>query len=397
MVSIRSVIVFALTGLMFLLPAGSLAEKDDSAGVISGNLINRTTGEKISGVEVILQKYEGNQEQGKQKADSDPNGKYRFSDLNRRKGHSYMLQTVYKGVEYYSPIVLFDDQKKEISLDITVYDTTDSDEKISVIMHHVLTEQAEDTFSVRELMIVENTDNRVFVGAHEIAPDKKETLRVSLPPRAQELQPLRGFMSCCIVETQDGFADTMDIKPGRKEYQFAYKIDYGSSSIDLRKTVNLPTASLDFFIPNQGIRAEGENLEYAGLIGEPGNQFLHYAAKELVKGSQVVLSLKGFPWGKRFFRKILPLLGIALMGLGLAYPLIRVGRRKRLDENETKAGDQPREEPTPQEERGAVLLAIAELDDQFDSGKISQEEHDKKRRALKEKAIRITESVQKDS
>ncbi len=382
---------------MFLVPGRLLAEQDDAAGVIMGNLINRTTGEKISGVEVILQKYEGNQEQDKEKAVSDPNGKYSFSNLNRRKGHSYMLQTVYKDVEYYSPIVVFEDQKKEISLDITVYDTTDSDEKISILMHHVLTEQAEDALWVRELMIVENRDNRVFVGAHEIAPDKKETLRVSLPPRALELQPLRGFMSCCIVETQDGFADTMDIKPGRKEYQFAYKIDHGSSGIDLRKTINLPTASLDFFIPNQGIRAEGENVEYAGLIGEPGNQFLHYAAKELVKGSQVVLSLKGFPWGKRFFRKILPLLGIALMGLGLAYPLIRIGRRKRLDENETEAGDQPREEPTPQEERSAVLLAIAELDDEFDSGKISQEEHDEKRRALKEKAIRITESVQKDS
>ncbi len=189
----------------------------------------------------------------------------------------------------------------------------------------------------------------------------------------------------------------MDIKPGRKKYQFAYKIDHGSSTIDLRKTINLPTASLDFFIPKQGIRAEGENLEYAGLIGEPGNQFLHYTAKELVKGSQVVLSLKGFPWGKRFFKKILPLLGIALMGLGLAYPLIRIGRRKRLDENETEAGDQPSGELTSQEERKKILLAIADLDDQLDSGKISQEDHHKKRRVLKEQAVKITEALQGDS
>jgi len=382
--------------MMFLVPGRLLAEQDGATGEISGRLINGTTGKQVSGVEVILQKHQGEQEQGKEKAVSDSSGRFQFSVLDRRKGHSYMLQTVYEGVEYYSPVIMFDDKKQNISLDVTVYNTTDSDEKISVIMHHVVTEQAEDTFWVRELMIVENRDNRVFVGAHEIAPDKKETLRVSLPPKAQELQPLRGLMSCCIVEIADGFIDTMDIKPGRKEYQFAYKIDHGSSSIDLRKTINLPTASLDFFIPNQGIRAEGENVEYAGLIGEPGNQFLHYAAKELVKGSQVVLSLKGFPWGKRFFKKILPLLGIALMGLGLAYPLIRIGRRKWLDENETEAGDQPREEPTPQEERSAVLLAIAELDDQFDSGKISQEDHDEKRRALKEKAIRITESIQKD-
>jgi 5-hydroxyisourate hydrolase-like protein (transthyretin family) len=379
--------------MMLLVPIRVLAEQDGAMGEISGRLINGTTGKHVSGVEVILQKYQGEQEQGKEKAVSDPNGRFQFSTLDRHKGHSYMLQSVYKGVEYYSPVVMFDDQKQNISLDMTVYETTASDEKISVIMHHVLTEQRDGALWVREMMVIENKDNRVFVGSREVGPDKKETLKVSLPPKAQDLQLLRGLMSCCVVEIADGFIDTMDIKPGKKEYLFAYKIDYGSSKVDLRKRVNLRTASLNFFIPDKGIRANGENVEYAGLIGEPGNQFLHYAAKELARGSQVVVSLKGLPWGKRFFKKIVPILGVALLGVGLAYPLIR--RRKESNGGEAGTSDQSSGELTPQEERQNILLAIAKLDDQFDSGKISQEEHDEKRRALKEKAIRITEGIQK--
>ncbi len=387
-------LLIASMGMMLLASGRLLAEQVGATGEISGRLINGTTGEHVSGVEVILQKYEGEQEKGKEKAVSDPTGRFQFSALDRRKGHSYRLQSVYKGVEYYSPVVMFDDQKQNISLDMTVYETTASDEKISVIMHHVLTERRDGALWVREMMVVENKDNRVFVGSREVGPDKKETLKISLPPKAQELELLRGLMSCCVVDIADGFIDTMDIKPGKKEYLFAYKIDSGSSKVDLRKKVNLRTASLNFFIPDKGLRAKGENIEYVGLIGEPGNQFLHYAAKELAKGSQVVVSLKGLPWGKRFFKKIVPILGAALLGVGLAYPLIR--RRKGSNGGETEASDGPKGKLTPEEERQDILVAIAELDDQFESGKIAQEEHDEKRRALKKKAIKITESIQKN-
>jgi len=390
--AVRSFVVLLFLGLMFLFPTGILADEDDAEGVISGSLINGTTGERVPGVALILQRYEGDQKRDEQKAVSSPQGNFSFSGLDWREGHSYVLQAVYKDVEYYSAMVVFDDQKREISFDMTVYDTTDSDQEISVVMHHVVTERKEGALWVRELMIVENHGNKAYVGAREIAPDKKETLRISLPARAQELQLLRGLMSCCIVELQDGFADTMDIKPGKKEILFAYKIDYGASSIDLRKRVSLRTDSLNFFIPDQGIRAKGENIQYAGLIGEPENRFLHFAAKELAKGSQVVLTLKGFPWGREFFKRIAPILGVSLMGLGLAYPLIR--RRKKSDGTDLKTAQGSKGKSMLQDEREGMLRAIAELDDQLDSGQISREEHDKKRRVLKEKVIKIMETLQ---
>jgi len=390
--SLRSFIVLSFLGLIFLLPVGLLADESDANGVISGGLINGTTGERAPDVEVILQRYEGDQERGKQKTLSDAQGRFYFQDLDRSKGNTYTLQVMYRDVEYYSPRITFDEEKQEIPLEMTVYETTDSDQKISIVMHHVMVEPKEGSLSVRELMIVENRDNRVYVGAHEIASDKKETLRISLPPRAQELQLLKGLMTCCIVQVQDGFADSMDIKPGKKEILFAYKVDYRASSLNLSKRINLMTDSLDFFIPDQGIRAKGENIQYAGLIGESEKQFLHFSGKKLVKGSQVALNLEGLPWGRRFFKGIIPILVVALMGLGLIYPLIR--RRKRAGESKIKTEQESSAKSMLQEERQNILSSIAQLDDQLDSGQISPEEYNKKRLVLKERAIEATRTLQ---
>ncbi len=388
--AVRRFVVFLSLGLMILFHTDILAGENGAVGMISGGLINGTTGERVPGVEVVLQRYEGNQEKEKQKSHSDPQGRFSFPNLNRSKGNSYRLQAVYQGVEYNSHLIAFEDQKQEIPFEMTVYETTDSDEKLSVVMHHLLAQPQDGVLWVKEVMVVENRDNRVFVGAREIAPDKKETLRISLPPRAQELQLGRGLMSCCIVDLQDGFADTMDIKPGRKEILFAYKVESGGPSLNLSKQINLKTDSLDFFIPNQGIRAGGKNIQYAGLIGKPDNQFLHFTGKGLAKGSQVVLNLKGFPWGRRFFKKMTPIFAVALVGLGLAYPLMR--RRKRSSGTKMEGLQQSGGRSTLQEERQNVLWAIAELDDQLDSGRISPDEHEKKRRLLKEKAITMTET-----
>lgn len=387
---IRFFALLSLMGLLLLPPMGLLADENKGQGAISGSLTNGTTGERVPGVEVVLKRYEGDQEIEDQKTLSDPEGKFYFSGLDQGEGHNYILNTLYKGVEYDSPPVVFKDQQREIPLDITVYDTTDSDKKILVVMHHVLMEPREGALWVRELMIVENHDNRVYVGSHEIEPDKKETVRISVPPQAREIEPLRGLMSGYIVQLPDGFADTMGIKPGRKEIQFRYKVDYGTSNLTLPKRINLMTSSLDFFIPD-GIKAVGENVQYAGLVGEPGKQFLHFSGKNLPKDSQAALTLEGLLTKKKSFKGIAPILAIALVGIGLIYPLLR--RRKKPGETKKEIEADSEEELTLQEERQNILRAIAELDDLMDSGQISPEEHHKKRRLLKERIVALTQTM----
>jgi hypothetical protein len=393
--ALGSIALLSFLGLLLLRPVGLPAEEKEARGVIRGSLTNGTAGARVAGLKVVLKRYEGDREKESRETISDPQGEFFFPGLDRSKGKSYLLHAVYKDVK---------DQEREIPYEMTLYDTTDSDQKISVVMHHVVVEQKEGDLWVRELMIVENQGNKVYVGAHEIAPGKRETLRISLPPGAQELQLMKGLMSSYVVQVEDGLADTMDIKPGRKEILFGYRIDKKISGSKLSKSINLATDSLSFFIPGE-LRVKGENIQYVGLVGETGRQFAHFSGKKLARGSRVALKFENSPWAKDFFKgivpvqgkivpilgRIAPILGVILMGLGLIYPLIR--RRKRPKGTKMVKGQGSKGESLLQEERQNLLWDIAELDDHLDSGQISPEEHAKKRRVLKEGVVELTRTL----
>jgi hypothetical protein len=71
------------------------------------------------------------------------------------------------------------------------------------------------------------------------------------------------------------------------------------------------------------------------------------------------------------------------------------GLRKKYGESKLKIEEEPKEESTLHDERQNILWAIAELEDQLDSGKISPEVHEEKRWILKEKALEVTKTLER--
>ncbi len=361
-----------------------------AAGVIRGKVLNGTMdGAGVSDVEVTLHHHSGGQEQQRGSTKTEKDGTFSFSGLSPEKERTYYLRALYKGVEYYSPKVAFED-KKELVLDLSVYETTDKDADISVKMHHVFVGLEAGTLRVQEIMVLENHGNRVYVGSRELEPGKREVLRISLPKKAAAFEPLRGLMSCCIVQGEDGFIDTMDIKPGRKEIRFSYKVDYGSSRYTLSKMLYAKTESIDFLIPDKGIKAKSDLLEFRGSMGNPGQRFLHLRGKDLVKGSQIVLELRGLPWGKGLFKMAVVGLVIVILGAGLSYPFMRKWLRKEESEGPGIIGPEP---ATPVDRRQEIVREIAHLDDLFESGEIDPEEYRSRRKRMMEEAKEITREV----
>lgn len=340
-------------------------------------------------MEVTVHQYSGGQEQQRGSTKTKEDGTFSFSGLSLEKEKTYYLRALYQGVEYYSPTVAFED-KKELLLDLSVYEPTDKDTQIFVKMHHVFMEFKEGVLFIQEIMVLENHGDRVYVGSREVEPGKKEVLRISLPKKATAFEPLKGLMGCCIVQTEDGFIDTMDIKPGRKEIRFSYKVDYGSSRYKLSKRLYAKTESIDFLIPDKGIKAKSDMLEFRGSMGNPGQRFLHLKGKDLVKGSRIVLELKGLPWGKGLFKMAVVGLVVVIMGAGLSYPFMRKWLRKGESGGPGIMGP---EQPTPVDRRQELVQEIAYLDDLFESGEIDPEEYRSKRKQMMEEVKEITREV----
>jgi hypothetical protein len=381
----------ALWILLGIFPATSIAQSQ-GPGIIKGKVINGTIGGTgLADVEVTLHQHGGEQEERRGSTKTEKDGTFSFSGLNLEKENAYYLRALYKEVEYYSPTVAFED-KKELLLDISVYEPTDKDTQISVKMHHVFMELKEGALFIQEIMVLENLGNRVYVGSREVEPGKREVLRISLPKKAMAFEPLKGLMGCCIVQTEDGFIDTMDIKPGKKDIRFSYKVDYGSSRYELSKRLYAKTESIDFLIPDKGIKAKSDMLEFRGPMGNPDQRFLHLSGKDLAKGSRIVLELKSLPWGKGLFRLAVVVLVIVIMGAGLSYPFMRKWMRKG-ESGESAIIDIGPERPTPVDQREELLREIGHLDDLFESGKIDPEEYRSKRKRMMEEAKEITRGL----
>ena len=377
--------------LSLILPPTQIAQPQE-AGVIRGKVLNGTTGGTgIADVELTLHQSGNGQEKQRGSTKTDKDGDFSFPGLSLEKEIPYYVRATYKGVEYYSPTVSFGD-KKELLLDLSVYETTDKDTAISVKMHHVFMGLKGGVLLIQEIMVLENSGDRVYVGSREVEPGKREVLRISLPNKAMALEFLRGLMNCCIVKAEDGLIDTMDIKPGRKEIRFSYKVDYGSSRYELNKRIYAKTESIDFLIPDQGIKAKSDMLEFRGSMGNPGQRFLHLRGKDLAKGSRIVLELRGLPWGKGFFKLAIVGLVAVIMGAGLAFPFMSKWTRKG---ESGEPGIIKSETVTLVDQKEELLREIAHLDDLFESGEIDLGEYRSKRKKMMRKAKEIARELRK--
>ena len=281
------------------------------------------------------------------------------------------------------------EQEKAESIPLNVYETTDRDEYIGIKMHHIFLESGGPPFDIREALVVENSGNRTYVGSKEVQPGKRETLRISLPEKATGLQ----FMQPSIVNTEGGFSDTKEIKPGTKNIIFSYRINPEKSNYTFKKKIDLKTDNLRFIFPDAGMSARSDQLELQKPIANGEHRFLYLSGKDLSKGSQVLvtLSFPGGPVGKNIFKGVIIGLAILLVGAGFVFSY-----RKRRN-NGKNEGSPESEGLDLSVERKTLLQTIADLDERYESGAIDAESYHAKRSEYLKKAKEISQEIQGDT
>ena len=100
------------------------------SGTIKGRVKNVTTGKPEAGRDVVLISYMGDRKENRHFAKSDSMGNFSFSSL--KWDRSYEIVLFHQGVQYVSGKMVFLPGEDGITLDLPVYDTTTSDENISL-------------------------------------------------------------------------------------------------------------------------------------------------------------------------------------------------------------------------------------------------------------------------
>jgi hypothetical protein len=358
----------------------ALAPPAQGAGVVAGRLVNQTPGgQGVEGVEVALARWEDGQGQEARRARTDRQGRFRLEGVPTGPDLRYRLTVRYQGAEYTAgPVSPAENKVSDVV--IPVWDGTGDPAKIQVARHHLIIEALPDGLKVQEFMVVRNLGDRTFVGSRPVSGDRRATLQFTLPRGWGAVEYREGLMECCIVPTEEGFVDTMDVKPGKREVTFAYHLKPSADRYALSRRLDYPTDEVDLLIAPDTVKVSSESLTDRGPISGQGQQYLRWGGTRLQGGTVLAAELAGLP-GPRFQWKWLVYLGVAaLIGGGLAYPFIRRRRPSASPAPAPAAPIGPAPSRLELELRKAELVAgLAAIDEQHEAGRIPEADHQKLR------------------
>jgi hypothetical protein len=294
-----STIIFVLA--LCLTPVHALAQ---GQGVIGGQVVNGTADAgSMEGLTVTLRVFMGMEEQTSQTTTTDAEGRFRFEGLSAEANRAYTLHLDYQGVEYGSDLLTFSEGETTLSIPIQVYESIESDEVVSIERAHIFVDFQEGELLVGELYFFDNSSDRIYIGAEEVAEGQngatvlRGTLRLSLPTGAKGLAFEDGELGQRFFETDDGFVDTWSLPPGQASGQlmFSYSLPYDPSGYDLTRDIPYPLEAINVLVADVGVDVTSDQLTSEGSRGMQGQSYLNLSGQNLSKGERLIVHFSGSP------------------------------------------------------------------------------------------------------
>jgi mono/diheme cytochrome c family protein len=354
-------------------------------GIIAGQVKNATTGQPVGNVEVRLRRWQGEAESPSLTVQADADGSFRFERLDTTSHAFYRAEVVYNDVSFPGDFVNFEPDSTQLSLPLNVYETTASDEAISVErLHFIVLGNQPGFLSVLELYQFSNSGDRAYVGTVD-EKGLRETVRMALPAGAHNLLLQQGTLGVDFLEADDGLIATAPIVPGKETFEaaFVYVVPYSGATLSLDRPLYYDTASVNGLVLNVGAKLESDVLTFGGERTAQGQTFLQYTAQNLKPGQVLPISL--YDLDKIQFAStsdssasstVMPSTGLGqttllwvMLGLGvvaIAFSVSYPSLRSRL------GGETPGGESNLAQERQRLLLSLARLDQAYEDGELNE-------------------------
>jgi len=385
--------------ILLVLYGGNLAAEteDPAKGLIRGTITNKTlAGSEVKNQEIILHVSKDDSETEELSTQTNSSGGFEFKNLATEGEYSYYLSLNYQGGEYLSHTVSFDGEESPIILNLTVYDSTRSEEKIKVDIDHIIIEKAEKgSLLVSEALVFNNSGDKTYIGEKSDLSGKNEALKISLPAGFHDLEYVQGLMACCVRETKEGIVDIMDLKPGLKTVTIRYKLNYSSKSFLFSRLFDYKTTNFYLLAP-QVFEISSDNLASEGPLEIKGRPYTALGIeREMPAGSKIEVKISGLPSGGWKFTQaaIIGLISFFVL-IGFTYPLLKKNKATK-DQVSSKEIKPARTKEDLEAERKILLSLIAYLDDQFEVKEIPEHLYREMRKGFKEKLVKTMEKLAK--
>lgn len=370
-------------------------------GNISVQLINGTGGTAPSDVPVTLYGFDQMQNTYSETIPIGEDGMYAFTNIDMPEGRVFLAGTDYASATYGSDIASVDPENPDLKLQITIYDSTMDPSVLTTDRVHIFLDFSNpETVQVMEVFIISNPTNLAVVSPSEDGI----VVTFPLPEGYTNLQFQDGELGNRYVEVDQGFADTMPVKPGVGEYQviFAFQMPY-NRKLDFIQTMFLPTSAAVVMLPENNIKVDSSQLEESGTREINGTTYRMYNGNSLLAGSMLEFTLSGNPkqatspaisTGTSQNLAIgLGVFGVVLILVGLW--LFRQNRMKVAKQHSTEgmaSGSTGAQLDAQTEDDDTLMDAIIALDDQYRAGNLPEEAYLERRAVLKDKLRKIDQA-----
>lgn len=226
----------------------------------------------------------------------DDTGLAMVGDLPVGVGFQPVVQIEHAGVTYQETGSPMDPATPNASVEIVVYDVTETKPAWRVGMRQVMAAEAQDAVRVSESLTVENPADATWLGDTMATTGKKTTVHVVLPPGARDVHLDHGFHGWCCTTFEGGeLAVQMPLMPGRTNYQYSYFVPVEGGRANIAFASPAPTERVTVFVPADGSAgATPEGLDDLGIQGSSAGPVRMYQAQGLTGGQQVGIVLAGF-------------------------------------------------------------------------------------------------------
>jgi len=369
------------------------------SGVLTGQIINAASGEPVGGAEVTLRGFQGDAEILNMTTQADSQGRYTFEKLPTEHAIIYGVESEYQGIEYASEEPgIFTPDSTETTLDLKVYETTTSDDAISVGQMHYIFAFLPDMMSVAQIFVLNNTGNATFVGQNG------QTFAFSLPDNATNIEFQESAPGSRFVATDTGYADTAPVLPNTETIiAVQYNVPVDGDTVTLNTPLPADINSVSVMLADQGAKLTSDQLQFMDTRSLQGQSYQIYSGGNLSQGDTLSLQLSnlddldfssvmGAPPGASvpdrqpvdqniIMWAIIGLGGLAIVLAGLVYPLTR----PRLAE----VPDSGYNDPATQRQK--LLFTLTRLDQAFAAGELDESVYQQARARTKAELARMME------
>ncbi len=344
------------------------------ADTIEGQVVHPERPEETAELLVLLRGLKRSGETIERETRTDAGGHYRFEKLPQNA--AYLLSAEFAGIPFSGGVITFEAGAagSTQSRDIPVYDASNDPGEVSIAHSQWVVRREAGTYRMQQRVKIQNLSTRVI----QVAPEDAPAIRIGIAARNGRVVTPFGPVPDGIEVTDTSLELRGPIYPGEQDYTFLYDLasaiesDGTPRTLDTTIAVPDPIREVDLFVQDFGVVVDAPAL-YASRPTRDGDVFyLRFVGFELDADRGVPLRVRPLP-PYRAGSGLFQVAGLTLLAGALAWFVSVPFRSPAAAGPEDERGDEP---------NAALETALADLDHDFETGKLSTEDRDRLRADL---------------